>query len=230
MIEFCCIIKQNNYYLVIKALFRRKQHADRRTTMKRNEKEEGKGRISLPQPSPSELRGRQSVRATFRLSERAIETLSIVSYHLGIKQKSLFDHLLEDVRALNLIAERFKSEEFDQPNRMQKTFVLSRRTLSSLDQVAKSFDTPRDALVEYSIQRLLPVIAKEREKQRLREEVLGDMTRYINEGEKILRKARELLGEEDPVYNRLQTAITVLFHAHNDIQSFVEKGRVIEAF
>jgi len=198
--------------------------------MKRNLKDEPMGRISLPQPSPSELRGRQSVRATFRLSERAIEVLSIVSYHLGVKQKSLFDHLLEDMEALNLIAEKFKSEEFHQPNRIQKTYVLSRRTLSSLDQVAKSFDTPRDALVEYSIQRLLPVIAKEREKHRLRKEVIRDMTEYLNEGEKILGKARKLLGKEDPVYNRLETAITVLFNAHSDIRSFVEKGKVIEAF
>ena len=198
--------------------------------MKRNEKDERIRTISLPQPSSSELRGRQSVRATFRLSERAIEALSIVSYHLGIKQKSLFDHLLEDMEALNLIAERFKSEEFSQPNRMQKTYVLSRRTLRSLERVAKSFDTPRDALVEYSIQRLLPVIAKEREKQRLRQEVLSDMTQYLNEGEKVLREARELLGTEDPVYNRLETAFTALLNAHNDIRSFVEKGKVIEAF
>ena len=198
--------------------------------MKRNEKDERTRTISLPQPSSSELRGRQSVRATFRLSERAIEALSIVSYHLGIKQKSLFDHLLEDMEALNLIAERFKSEEFSQPNRMQKTYVLSRRTLRSLERVAKSFDTPRDALVEYSIQRLLPVIAKEREKQRLRQEVLSDMTQYLNEGEKVLREARELLGTEDPVYNRLETAFTALLNAHNDIRSFVEKGKVIEAF
>ncbi len=198
--------------------------------MERNEKDERIRTISLPQPSSSELRGRQSVRATFRLSERAIEALSIVSYHLGIKQKSLFDHLLEDMEALNLIAERFKSEDFSQPNRMQKTYVLSRRTLRSLERVAKSFDTPRDALVEYSIQRLLPVIAKEREKQRLRQEVLSDMTQYLNEGEKVLREARELLGTEDPVYNRLETAFTALLNAHNDIRSFVEKGKVIEAF
>ncbi len=198
--------------------------------MKRNEKGAPPRSISLPQPSSSELRGRQSVRATFRLSERAIEALSIVSYHLGIKQKSLFDHLLEDMEALNLIAERFKSEEFNQPNRTQKTFVLSRRTLRSLERVAKSFDTPRDALVEYSIQRLLPVIAKEREKQGLRQEVFIDMTRYLNEGEKVLKNARERLGKEDPVYNRLETAFTALLNAYKDIQSFVEKGKGIETF
>jgi len=198
--------------------------------MKKNEKDEPTRTISLPQPSPSELRGRQSVRATFRLSERAIEALSIVSFHLGIKQKSLFDHLLEDLEALNLIAERFESAEFTQPNRIQKTYVLSRRTLSSLDQVAKSFHTPRDALVEYSIQRLLPVIAKEREKHRMRIEVFAEMTQYLRVGEKILKKARERLGDEDPVYDRFETAITVLFNAYNDIQSFVERGKVIEDF
>lgn len=198
--------------------------------MKRNEKGAPPRSISLPQPSSSELRGRQSVRATFRLSERAIEALSIVSYHLGIKQKSLFDHLLEDIEALNLIAERFKSEEFDQPKRTQKTFVLSRRTLRSLEQVAKSFDTPRDALVEYSIQRLLPVIAKEREKQGLRQEVFIDMTQYLNEGEKVLQNARARLGKDDPVYNRLETAFTALLNAYKDIRSFVEKGKGIETF
>jgi type IV secretory pathway VirD2 relaxase len=154
------------------------------------------------------------------LSERAIEAMSIVSFHLGIKQKSLFDHLLEDSEALNLIAERFESAEFAQPNRIQKTYVLSRRTLTSLDQVAKSFHTPRDALVEYSIQRLLPVIAKEREKHRLRKEVFEEM----------MKNARERLGEEDPVYDRFETAIAVLLNAHSDIQSFVEKGEVIEDF
>ena len=198
--------------------------------MRRTEKDDLTRTRSIPQPSSSELRGRQSVRATFRLSERAIEVLSVVSYHLGIKQKSLFDHLLEDMEALNLIAERFKSEEFDQPNRTQKTYVLSRRTLRSLEQVAASFDTPRDALVEYSIQRLLPVIAKEREKQGLRQEIFTDMTRYLNEGEKILKKARERLGEEDPLYNRLETGFRALLNAHKDISSLVEKGKGIEAF
>ena len=42
----------------------------------------------LPRPTPKDLRGRQSVRATFKLSAKAIETMSIVAVHLGIKQKN----------------------------------------------------------------------------------------------------------------------------------------------
>ena len=93
------------------------------------------------------LRGRQSVRATFKLSEKAIDAISIVSVHLGIKQKSLIDHLFEDNESLNLIAKEAQSDEFEQPNRIQKTYVLSRKTLSCLDRTSRTFDTPRDALV-----------------------------------------------------------------------------------
>ncbi len=54
----------------------------------------------LPRPSSKDLRGRQSVRATFKLSARAIEALSIVAVHLGIKQKSLFDQVLHLLQKL----------------------------------------------------------------------------------------------------------------------------------
>jgi hypothetical protein len=131
--------------------------------------------ISLPLPSADDLRGRQSVRATFKLSSRAIEALSIVAVHLGIKQKSLFDQLIEDAGSLNLIAREIESEDFHTLERVQKTFVISRRTLISLEEISRKFNAPRDALVEYSIQRLLPVIAKERAKHRKRKEILQDI-------------------------------------------------------
>jgi hypothetical protein len=68
------------------------------------------------------------------------------------------------------------------------------------------------------------------EKHRLRKEVFEEMNQYLKVGEKILKNARERLGEEDPVSDRFKTAIAVLLNAHNDIQSFVEKGEVIEDF
>ena len=64
----------------------------------------------IPRTSSADLRGKQSVRATFKLSARAIEAMSIVAVHLGIKQKSLFDHLIEDMQSLKLIAREVESE------------------------------------------------------------------------------------------------------------------------
>ena len=184
----------------------------------------------LPQPSSRDLRGRQSVRATFKLTAKAIETMSAVSIHLGIKQKSLFDHLVDDIKALEVIAREVQTTKFDEPSRVQKTFVLSRRTLNSLELASVNFQTPRDALVEYSIQRLLPVITKEKEKHQNRKALLSRINGFLESGEQIMREAREWLGEEDPVFDELARAMTVLLNTRDDIAAFIDKGKIIEKF
>jgi hypothetical protein len=182
----------------------------------------------LPQPSSRDLRGRQSVRATFKLTAKAIETMSAVSIHLGIKQKSLFDHLVDDIKALEVIAREVQTTKFDAPSRVQKTFVLSRRTLNSLELASVNFQTPRDALVEYSIQRLMPVITKEKEKHQKRKTLLSRINGFLESGEQIMKEAREWLGEEDPVFDELARAMTVLLNARDDIAAFIDKGKIIE--
>jgi hypothetical protein len=153
-----------------------------------------------------------------------------VAAQLGIKQKSLFDHLIEDVQSLNVIANEIEDEVFDALDRIQKTFVISRRTLSCLEQTSRQFNAPRDALVEYSIQRLLPVIAKERERHSKRKEILNDINAHLEQGLKILQKARSLLGEDDPVYSRFETAMQSLVNSQSHIENYVKKGSVIEDF
>jgi len=186
--------------------------------------------MTLPLPSSADLRGRQSVRATFKLSPRAIDVLSIVAAQLGIKQKSLFDHLIEDVKSLNVIANEIEDEVFNTLDRVQKTFVISRRTLSCLEQTSQQFNAPRDALVEYSIQRLLPVIEKERKRHRNRKAVLTDINAYLAEGLKILQKAQSLLGEDDPVSVRFESAMHSLINCRSHIEDYVRKGSGIEDF
>ena len=186
--------------------------------------------ILLPEPSSLDLRGKQSVRATFKLTEKSIHAINVVSVHLGIKQKSLFDHLIEDKKCLKLIAGKIEDEVFSKLNRIQKTYVLSRRTLLSLDQTAKIFHAPRDALVEYSIQRLIPVIAEEREKHRKRKLILNEMTKHLELGENILQKSEKLLGKDDPVYGKFESVMAACENAYNNIELFIEKGEIIEEF
>ncbi len=186
--------------------------------------------MELPLPSPDDLRGRQSVRATFKLSNRAIDALSIVAAHLGIKQKSLFDHLIEDVEALNFIAKEFEAEQFRSTQRIQKTYVISRRTLSYLEQISSEFDAPRDALVEYSIQRLMPVINRERKKHHQRKQVLEAVNAHLEDGLSLLEKTRNLLGENDPVSTRLEAAMSTYLSAQRTIEAYIQKGSIIEDF
>ena len=113
--------------------------------------------LELSGESTARLRGHQSVRTTFKLSERSISALSILAGQLGIKQKSLFDHLVEDVKVLQAIAREVDTFPEHRP-RVAKTYVISRRTLENLETVSSKFNTPRDALVEFSIERTLPLI------------------------------------------------------------------------
>ena len=163
---------------------------------------------SLPKSTALDLRGKQSVRATFRLSEDCIDAISILSAQLGIKQKSVFDHLMEDARFLKNLARELENTEFDRHARVQKSFVISRRSLSFLDMISREHNAPRDALVENSIRRLLPIIAKERKKHEKRKKLMAEISNHFAKGEKLLEKAEGILGTDDPIVNKLQAAIS----------------------
>ena len=194
------------------------------------ERKRGSLEQGIVAPSLSELRGRQSVRATFKLSGKAIEAISIAAAHMGIKQKSLFDHLIDDVELLAVVAREIESKRFLMLKRVQKTFVLSRRTLCSLEEVSKDSNTPRDALVEYSIARLLPVIEEERKKHEKRKKLLMEIETYLEQGEEISKKANQALGEEDMLSEKLKGAVCTLRGVYETMASFVERGKVIENF
>jgi hypothetical protein len=170
------------------------------------------------------------VRATFRLSEACIDAISILSAQLGIKQKSVFDHLMEDVQILKNMANELENTEFDRHERIQKTFVVSRRSLSFLDMISRRHNAPRDALVEYSVRRLWPIIENEREKHQKRKALLAKIANHCAEGEKFLVAAEKDLGPDDPVVDKLSTTMAVYRNALAAIDSFIERGKIIEEF
>jgi hypothetical protein len=198
--------------------------------MKQDEKKGYTNETSLSRTFTSDLRGRQSVRATFKLSEGCIEAISIVAAHLGIKQKSLFDHLAEDARSLRSIAREIQDVKLDKQGRIQKTYVISRKSLLSLENVSKNFNAPRDALVEFSVQRLLPIIAKERKKHEKRKKMLEEIGNHLEEGRVLLNKLKGFLETEDPIFQKFESVMAVYENAYHHMASFVEKGKIIEEF
>jgi len=188
------------------------------------------GTLNITGPSFSDLRGKQSVRVTFKLSEKAIDALSIVAVQLGIKQKSLFDHLMDDNSSLRSVARSFNQERFSELQRVQKTYVLSRNTLHLLENACRQFNAPRDAVVEYSIQRLESIIESEKEKHTIRKEILNDYRNYLEKGKKLLEKYESLLDNDDPVFRQLEIAFSANVKAYREIEGYVEKGKVLEEF
>lgn len=187
--------------------------------------------FNIPKASTSELRGMQSVRATFRLTERAIGAISIVATQLGIKQKSLFDHLMEDVQALSTIARDLDADAQKKgQQRVQKTYVISRKTLSCLERISTEYDASRDALIEYSIKRLMPIIEREKEKHQHRKDLLVKVVDHFNQGVALLEEADDVLGTNDPVSDRIRSAIAFYENTIRDLAAYVEKGKVLEEF
>ena len=183
-----------------------------------------------PDATALDLRGRQSVRATFKLSARAIEALSLVACHLGIKQKSLFDHLIDDVAALRDLAGTIRIRQFNKIIRVQKTYVMSRRTLDSLELIARDHDTPRDALVEYSIQRLESLIQQEKKRHEIRKAFFREISEYFDQGREILARFAGALGDDDPFCMSLSTALGACHKTRDDLAAFIEKSSVIETY
>ncbi len=187
-------------------------------------------RSMFSNPSMGELRGRQSVRATFKLSAECINAISIVAAHLGIKQKSLFDHLAEDIEYLEAVAQDLADLRLSPRDRVQKTFVISRKSLISLDKISRMHNAPRDALVEYSVQRLLPIIRKEKERHLRRKKYYEQLLRHQADGEKLLLQLQRAMGEDDPLCRNFESVMGFYKSASSKMESFIERASIIEEF
>jgi DNA primase large subunit len=181
-------------------------------------------------PAMFDLRGKQSVRATFKLSQKAIDSIGLVAIHMGIKQKSLFDHIIEDMAALSDIAKTIRIRQFKKIPRRQKTFVLSRKTIDALSAISETYGMPRDALVEYSIKKLESVITAEKLRHKERKKLYRKMTDHFLEGEALLEQATEILGVDDPFCQRFEKAVAMAAKTSEEIREFLEKSKVLEDF
>lgn len=186
--------------------------------------------ISLSQEKVAELRGRQSVRTTFRLPERSILALSLLASQLGIKQKSLFDHLGEDIDTLRACATAAERREDRECVRTSKTYVVSKRTLENLERVAAASSASRDALVASSIERIVPLLLEEQKKHRQRKEVLADARRWLAQGEELLRRSLTRLEQDDPAMEEVAGMLREAGRAFANLEDMVERGEKIEQF
>jgi len=178
----------------------------------------------------ADLLGKKSVRATFRLHPSVVELMSILAAQLGLKQKSLFDYLMEDTDALHAAAESQPPDTTVKEQRIQKTFVVSQRSLTALDTVAKHGAASRNDLIEKSIQRLLPVLEKERLRQRQRTRALSRIAGHFKQSKALMDDVKAMVGEDDTLYQSLIRVMDSYGKAVAEIRERVDKGKRISEF
>jgi hypothetical protein len=185
--------------------------------------------LQIHEDSVHDLRGRQSVRTTFRLSPRTIRALSVLAGQLGIRQKSLFDYLVDDIQALRVIAEE-GAPTGPVEQRVPKTYVISRRTLENLDHISASYNTPRDALVEVSIERIMPLISREKERHERRKLYLDELNVMLARSGEMVRRAENELGLDDPVFRQLLAMFKAMGSCCAEVGECVRRGQKMEDF
>lgn len=184
----------------------------------------------FPGSNMLDLRGKQSVRATFKLSQKAIDSIGLVAVHMGIKQKSLFDHIIEDINALERLAKTIRIRQFKKISRRQKTFVLSRKTIDTLEAISLAYGTPRDALVEYSIKKLETIINAEKARHEERKIMLKNIVVHFTRGKILYKKAVTILGEDDPFCKCIKKAVFICQKTEDELIDFIEKSKILEKF
>jgi hypothetical protein len=156
------------------------------------------------QVDTDELKKRQSVRTTFKLSEKSIKLLKLSAKHLGIKQKTLLNQLLEDETILNILAQEAQTHYRNNDACRPKTFVLSRKALDLIEVMLDQHDIPRDILVELSIARLASYIKSLSEKHDHRRLILKEIETYQRLLEGVSNKAKKTFKQDDPFRIKLE--------------------------
>ncbi len=178
--------------------------------------------------SVDDLKTKQSVRTTFKLPVEIIDLLGVIAGQIGIKQKTLLDQLSENTAILNKLAHEARNVDQTRGKRRQKTFVMSRRALYSINQVAKQQHIPRDVLVEVSIRRLQPIIVSELKKHNIRKSILEEMHSNLDSSKKIRTKTKKLLGTNDPLFEMIDKQVRLVEKNIAALDAIVEKGMPME--
>jgi hypothetical protein len=188
------------------------------------------GNLSIPKASATELRGRQSIRVSFKLTRKCIEAMNILGSHLRLKPKSLFDHMVQEPQTLEAIAARARSLNSENQPRMAKTYVISRDAAEMLDAAARAHKVSRDALVETSVEHLMPLIRKEQVRHTARKNLASGMERHLKDGRKLLDDMVGELGDADPMCDKMRSVMAVYERAFASLSVFIQKGEMIEGF
>ena len=184
----------------------------------------------LPKMTTLALKGKQSVRVSFKLSKACILAINIVAIQLGIKHRSLFDYLVKNSGFLDTIGGETDGRYPAPKNGIQKTYIISRETLSAIDVASNKLNMSRDALIELSARRLAPLIEKEKASHYKRKHLLEMVQNHYTDGTELLRRIKEGVGAEDPIYKAFQNTTTTCEQVASQIRAVVVKGKILEDF
>ena len=166
--------------------------------MGESKKKKASSELTLPRMTTVGLKGKQSVRASFKLSEACIQAINIVATQVGIKHRSLFNYLVEDTESLETIARNISEGNQTPGTGIQKIYTISRESLMTIDNLSQKLNISRDTLIELSIRRLLPIIEKEIENHNKRRGMFELVNNHYKDSRNVLNQIKKNLRFRRP--------------------------------
>lgn len=203
---------------------------------------EKKNLTTLEEKEISEIirRGRmQSVRTTFRLTEEGSEALNRLAENHKIKPKLLIqlcaaidtrDSKPKEGTLIYSVLKSAKDITFSDLDRsVRKTLVVSKESLGRLNKISKTFNIPRDLLVEtlaLNVESGLKRSMEEQKKQH--KKALEIINKFWSKAEEIEKELKEFLKDDDPILERFGIAIVIIMNLCSAIESELEEGTPID--
>lgn len=183
---------------------------------------------------------KQSERTTFRLTKEADDAITWMTKSRGISVKETIDAMCTqylkktesgESSFLNDLIQLTKTRE-SQPQKgtVRKTLVISKGSKRALNNLSKKNNISRDLLLEnliLSIEKSLKLFIKELPQKYAK--ALKAVEELGSEARVKLKELRELLSEDDPILDRLDTCSIVIDNLEGDIKAYLEDGTPIDA-
>jgi hypothetical protein len=207
-----------------------------------DEAKKAEGKIDRMVAPTWDLRGKQSVRTTFKLQKKTIATIAELAKKFSITQKEVFDVVCDKLLREEGFAEEVKCliDEGSQiggtvggvtlagdkaEDEVRKTYVLSQTAIVVLNQFSKRQYETRDILIELLFQHFKELfdVSVEREKKS-HENALEIITNSLSSVHDVKGQLEKLLGPDDPVTLRFNQIMILMERLHLDINLELEQG------
>lgn len=171
------------------------------------------------------------IHSTFRLSQEAHDAIKYIADLLEIKNAEIFDRLLDFFEGF----ERSKkpvslTETNEKIERIRKTYVVKKETLSKLSKLASDKKATRDLLIErtaLAFENLVNGSLSDR-KERYRNVLEKIINPFMYKANEIQSELEEELGFDDPIARRFVRIIFDASDLSDAIESYLKDGSPIE--
>jgi hypothetical protein len=183
----------------------------------------------MTQLSPINLEDKRSVRTTFKLSKQGSEALEAISKDNNISFKETIDMLCQKFLTIDVIS-RMRKIDVKRELAVRKTYVISKGSLRTLNQISQKNGISRDSLLDWTLVMF----------EIMQTAVIGKIKKGHEEALKIVDQCRSALSAyekklkgvltipEDPILNRFGLVLVVLDNLQMAIEANLKENKGID--